>query len=543
MAIILASNSLADSSFEVTNSLQFDSGDSAHLTFTPSSTTNQKTYTLSVWVNTFSNSANKTIFNANTWPSEPRTTLASEGVLQKRVNFRIASTSYGGVAGNLNHSQWYHIVLAIDTTQGTAADRLKYYVDGTLVSSWSVYDAPLAINLDTGVNSTVEHQIGETAGLARYWNGLMAEINFVDGLQLAPTAFAESNGGTWGAIEYTGSYGTNGWHLDFKDSSDIGNDVSGNGNDWSPQNLASGDVKTDVPPTSSLTSYDVDFLVIAGGGGSGHNSGGFPAGAGGAGGYRNSFNSETSGGGGSSESSLNLDVATTYTITVGAGGAGSESGDGAQGTNSSLSGTGITTITSTGGGYGGYGGFPSGNGSPGGVGGSGGSGGTSAGSSPGSNQASVAGTSNQGFASGSSNAWSSDAALNSGGGGGAGAVGANGVSNAGAGGAGVASSITGSSVTRGGGGGGGSYNQSAGAGGSGGGGAGKVQVGDGSHGVAGTANTGGGAGSPSATGGSGVVILRMATSRYSGTTTGSPTVSTSGSDTILTFTGSGSYTA
>lgn len=247
MPIILPSNS-AVAGFEITNSLQFDSGDSAHLTRTPSSTTNQKTYTLSVWVKAFSNSADKTIFSANTWPSEPRSTLASEGVLQKRTNFAIGGVGYGGVAGNLNHSQWYHIVLAVDTTQGTASDRFKYYVDGTLVSSWTVYDAPLAINLDTGTNSTVEHQIGETAGLGRYWNGLMAEINFVDGSQLAPTQFAEDVGGTWKAKEYTGSYGTNGFHLDFKDSSDIGADVSGNGNDWSPQNLASGDVKTDVPP-------------------------------------------------------------------------------------------------------------------------------------------------------------------------------------------------------------------------------------------------------------------------------------------------------
>jgi len=237
----------APAPFSITNSLQFDVADSAHLIRTPDSASNEKTYTLSVWVYTFNTSANKSIFST-TWPAEPRTTLASEGVFQERVNFAIASTGYGGVAANLNHSQWYHIVLAIDTTQGVAANRLKYYTDGTLVSSWSVYDAALAINLDTGINSAVEHQIGETGGLGRYWNGYMTEIQLVDGSQLAPTEFAEDVGGTWKAKEYTGSYGTNGFHLDFKDSSDIGNDVSGNGNDWTIQNLASGDVKTAVPP-------------------------------------------------------------------------------------------------------------------------------------------------------------------------------------------------------------------------------------------------------------------------------------------------------
>jgi hypothetical protein len=291
--------------------------------------------------------------------------------------------------------------------------------------------------------------------------------------------------------------------------------------------------------------YSVDFLVIAGGAGGGEGTAG---GGGGAGGYRNSYASEQSGGGGSSESSLTFIAGTTYTITVGAGGAGAASigaGKGTSGSNSSISGTGLTTITSTGGGGGGAEGNPNGlNGGSGGGTGRSGTAGT--------------GTANQGF-NGVSGV---DAAIGyfGGGGGGAGsaAVARSGTTGS-AGGNGLASSITGSSVTRTGGGGGSTQNLpgntlTGGLGGSGGGGNGATDnaAGGGTQsGGDGTVNTGsgGGGGPDTLTGGvragngsSGVVILRMPTANYSGTTTGSPTVSTSGSDTILVYNASGSYT-
>jgi len=286
--------------------------------------------------------------------------------------------------------------------------------------------------------------------------------------------------------------------------------------------------------------YTADFLVIAGGGGGGGGQDdSFGGGAGGAGGYRNSYSTESSGGGGISEQSLRFTRGTVYTITVGAGGAGTTNGKGVNGSDSSLSGNDITTITSTGGGGGAGNVASSAN--------SGGSGG-------GSNQNSVgtngSGTFNQGFNGGLGGPGSSSG----GGGGGAGAVGvaAPTSSAAGAGGNGLASSITGSSVTRGGGGGGGAgASGTAANGGTGGGGNGANSSGTA---TAGTANTGGGGGAEGGgtagtgnhgvgrAGGSGVVILRMPTGSYSGTTTGSPTVSTSGSDTILVYNASGTYT-
>jgi len=291
---------------------------------------------------------------------------------------------------------------------------------------------------------------------------------------------------------------------------------------WIP---TSDEVSEDNPSSE----YSVDFLVIAGGGGGSRdnlNGGTRGAGGGGAGGYRNSYNNETSGAGASSEASLTFNFATVYTITVGGGGAGGTAvtTNGSQGGTSSIAGSGITTISSVGGGGGGghtTTGTQSGN--------AGGSGGGSSNDYPNGG----AGTSGQGYGGGGG----SGSPFNGGGGGGAGAFGSAGTgSSAGNGGSGVSSSITGSAVTRAGGGGGFGGSGSA-SGGSGGGGA---------NGGAGTVNTGGGGGSTKnangGAGGSGIVILRMPTAKYSGTTTGSPTVTTSGSDTILQFTGSGSYT-
>jgi hypothetical protein len=280
--------------------------------------------------------------------------------------------------------------------------------------------------------------------------------------------------------------------------------------------------------------YTADFLVIAGGGGAGRG-GGF-GGGGGAGGYRNSFSTEPSGGGGSSEASLTFTGGTVYTITVGAGGAGGTTGNpGSNGVDSSISGSGISTITSTGGGGGGRGEAPGGGNVV--AGNSGGSGG-GAGEFAGSYAGTSSGTANQGFGGGASGPSSPGVAA--GGGGGAGEAGN--TDRGGDGGDGLASSITGSSTFRGGGGAGcgTDYTPTGGDGG----GANAPAAG---VGLNGTVNTGGGAsgGRDAANGGAGgkgVVILRMPTAFYSGTTTGSPTVTPDGTDTVLIFNDSGSYT-
>jgi hypothetical protein len=266
-----------------------------------------------------------------------------------------------------------------------------------------------------------------------------------------------------------------------------------------------------------IATYGIEYLVVGGGGSGGsRNSAG-----GGAGGHTTNFTG----------TKIQLQVGSVYTVTVGGGGTQpSTESIGNDGDDSVLSGAGIATVTAIGGGGGG-------NGSN--AGRDGGSGGGSGSFQTSSFGAGTSGQGNNGGVGlGNSNPYSA------GGGGGAGASGGNGTGGGGgAGGAGLASSITGSTVTRAGGGGGNAYSSS-GAGGSGGGGAGR----DSGDGDAGTANTGGGGGGcrlnsdQGGAGGSGVVVLRVPTASYSGTTTGSPTVTTQGSDKVLLFNGSGSYT-
>jgi len=280
--------------------------------------------------------------------------------------------------------------------------------------------------------------------------------------------------------------------------------------------------------TMSYTdAYDVRYLIVAAGGGGGGDNGG----AGGAGGFRTA-------------TGYTVTPGTTYTVTVGTGGTGGvEYAEATNGGNSVFA-----TITSAGGGYG----LGQDGANTGGVAGSGGSGGGAGqGSSPGASGNVPSVSPSQGNPGAGTTGPSNS---RGGGGGGAGASGQTGTSGGGgSGGTGSQSDITGTATYYAGGGGGGAdQNGNGGApGGTGGGGTGGNGNQEGANsGGSGSANTGGGAGggaqggsTTGGIGGSGVVILRMATAQYSGTTTGSPTVTTSGTDTILKFTGSGTYTA
>jgi hypothetical protein len=282
--------------------------------------------------------------------------------------------------------------------------------------------------------------------------------------------------------------------------------------------------------TTNIVPYTASYLIVAGGGSGGIGFSG-AATSGGAGG----------GAGGLLSGTSTLIPSTTYSFVVGAGGA-SPTGSPYYGSNGSNS-TGLSLSAIGGGGGGGT----STTERPGQSGGSGGG----ASNANGIGISNGSGTSGQGFAGGVVSGTQGAPNYPSAGGGGAGAVGVNVTSTSagGAGGSGSASSITGSSVTYAGGGGGSTYNGGTpGAGGSGGGGAGGGST---FVGTAGTINTGGGGGGAASSGalnlagagGSGVVILSVPTAYYTGTTTGSPTVTTNGANTIIKFTASGSYTA
>ena len=487
--------------YEIEQSLVFDDGDTAYLSRTPSSASNRKTWTFSAWIKR-SNLVDCAIFAAHD-------DIGASGgwtnfqIWEDTLYFNEWSTNYRRTTRKLRDvAAWYHVVCALDTTQATAANRVKMYINGVEETSFSVNNNP-SQNADLGVNNTIPHRIGSvnySSGPA-YFDGYMAEVHFIDGTALTPTSFGETGANNeWVPKEVKNvTYGTNGFYLKLADAypglvTATGGTITTDG-DYKVHTFNSSGTFT-VTSTSGGDAA-VDFLVIAGGGGGGGYAG---AGGGGAGGYRTSYG--TSGGGAGAELPLAV-TAQAYTVTVGAGGAASVgtsnpyvSTAGGQGANSVFS-----SVTSTGGGGGGA----SGGSKPATTGGSGG-GGTIT-----SSAAGAAGTANQGYAGGNGVDGGNNAI--GGGGGGAGSVGEVGGENSalGDGGSGVASSITGSSVTRAGGGGGAGYTSGYRGEGQHGGGNGASQ---GETPTAGTANTGGGGGgqggawSPSAAGGSGVVIIR-----------------------------------
>ena len=271
---ILPSNSA--SGYFLTKSLRFRSSASAYLTRTPASTTNQQKWTISAWVKISLDNQAATyqrFFSCGTTAGRNGFTFiyisdtCQFGLLNDLVS---PNTVYASSQVIRDPSNWYHIVCAVDTTLATAADRLKVYINGVQANmqngyaGWGSY-TPITQNYNTPVNSTVQHTYGSRGSPYNdsYYDGLMDEINFVDGQQLAATSFGSFNSltGVWQPAKYTGSYGTNGYYLPFTNvtsTTTLGYDSSGNSNNWTPTNfsLTAGstyDSMNDVPTLTSAT--------------------------------------------------------------------------------------------------------------------------------------------------------------------------------------------------------------------------------------------------------------------------------------------------
>ncbi|MDP6771872.1 MAG: hypothetical protein QF704_14320, partial [Anaerolineales bacterium] len=147
-------------------------------------------------------------------------------------------------------SAWYHIVVAFDTTQETASNRMKLYVNGVQVTAFDTANYPTQ-NTDYGVNQTAYPFYIGSEHVRRFYGGYMADVYFVDGQALAPTSFAETDStyGHWKPKLWSGTFGTNGFHLRFEEtgtgtasSTTIGADSSGNDNHWTSNGLSADDV-------------------------------------------------------------------------------------------------------------------------------------------------------------------------------------------------------------------------------------------------------------------------------------------------------------
>ena len=231
----------------ISRSLRFNSGDSAYLNRTPSSATNQRTWTYSGWVKRSSLSGNLSFFSAGSDASN-RSHFLFDSVNQS-LRFFDVPTSLNIVTTQVlrDASAWYHFVLAVDTTQATSTDRVKIYINGVQVTSFSTATYP-SQNADLQVNKNIDTRIGSgAAAYPEYFNGYLADIHLVDGQALSPTSFGETDtSGVWQPKKFSGAHGTNGFHLDFKDNSSnaaLGYDAAGS-NNFTVNNLTAVSVST-----------------------------------------------------------------------------------------------------------------------------------------------------------------------------------------------------------------------------------------------------------------------------------------------------------
>ena len=159
-------------------------------------------------------------------------------------------------------SAWYHFVIAVDYTNSTQAYRARIYVNGVEITSFSTETRPgnTSTTFNT-FNSSKTHYISSNGGGNHFLGGYLAEVVHIDGQQLTPTSFGETNSasGIWVPKAITGlTFGTKGFHLDFKNSSALGNDVSGNNLDYTANNLTSLDQTTDTPSNNFSTMNSLD---------------------------------------------------------------------------------------------------------------------------------------------------------------------------------------------------------------------------------------------------------------------------------------------
>jgi hypothetical protein len=268
---VIGSNLIAGASgqgggYNLTNSLRFRSSASASLTRTPATSgLNQTKTTLSVWVKRGVLGGTQQIYGARTGANATYTLFYFQDDGLRFLDSQGASLITTPVFRD--PSAWYHLVLSIDTTQATASNRVKIYVNGVQITAFSTATYPtqnavLAINY-----FNIAQNIGQQAS-SQYFDGYMAEFHDIDGQALTPSSFGATSAttGVWQPIRYAGTYGTNGFYLPFTDNSalttssnvGLGKDFSGNGNYWTTNNIsitagATYDSMTDVPTLTSAT--------------------------------------------------------------------------------------------------------------------------------------------------------------------------------------------------------------------------------------------------------------------------------------------------
>ena len=262
--------------YDIENSLKFEPDNSEYLGKTPTSSGNRRTFTISMWIKRTEIGVDSYLMEAGDgdFNQSDRTLIKFDST----DNFRFGGGSaYQRTTNRVfrDTSAWYHIVMAVDTTDSTAANRLKLYVNGVQETSFSTSADP-SQNFQYAFCKDDEHTIGYNhTDNVSYYPGYMSEVILIDGQQLAPTSFGEfdEDTGIWKPIDVSGlTFGTNGFYLDFEDASNLGNDASG-GTDFTLNNITSADQAVDTPTNNfailsqSMQAYYQDLWSVISEGG------------------------------------------------------------------------------------------------------------------------------------------------------------------------------------------------------------------------------------------------------------------------------------
>jgi len=254
--VILPTNS-ASGGYNITNSLRFNRGSSDTLSKTFSTATNYKIQTFSAWIKRANISSSTTYRLMGGYNGSA--SFSTEINFQNdslRMEFG-GSSQYSLTTSQLfrDVSAWYHIVVAVDTTQATSSNRVKMYVNGSQVTAFGTANYPAQNDNSQLTSANANNYIGAGWSGGEPFDGYMSDVFFIDGQALTPSSFGETDfdTGIWKPKAYTGTYGTNGFYLQFKNSSSLGTDSSGNGNTFTVNNLTSIDQTTDTPTNNFAT--------------------------------------------------------------------------------------------------------------------------------------------------------------------------------------------------------------------------------------------------------------------------------------------------
>lgn len=257
-----------DDGYNIDGSLRFNDNDNAYLKRDLTQDGNRKTYTISLWFKIGSLGTGtasddyRYLYSDGKSSSTSNISLSGTDFLSVAINDGTATRSFRTNRLFRDVAAWYHIVVAVDTTQVTDTDRVKIYINGQQETSFSLSSYPTKDN-DTTINKNGnDHLIGKYGGNSnRMWDGYIAEFHLIDGTALAPTSFGEDNNGQWRPIEYSsGSYGVNGFYLNFSSASftdnasdpDVFADQVGS-NDFNAYKFEASDIVKDSPSNNFAT--------------------------------------------------------------------------------------------------------------------------------------------------------------------------------------------------------------------------------------------------------------------------------------------------